>query len=139
MTAYCHYKAMDARTYTIGNLCELSGYSRRTIRYYIQEGLLEPPAGRGRGGLYNDSHVARLRQIRKLQNDGVPLFGIRKVLACGVVAVPHLEREVWIRCPVAAGIEMHIERRLEERERRKIERVLRIARSIMEGDEVDGK
>ncbi|MCK4823506.1 MerR family transcriptional regulator, partial [bacterium] len=30
---------------------------RRTIRYYIQEGLLEPPAGRGRGGFYYDSHL----------------------------------------------------------------------------------
>jgi DNA-binding transcriptional MerR regulator len=61
---------MNEKLYTIKQLSELTGYSRRTIRYYIQQGLLEPPAGRGRGGFYNDSHLLKLKEIRAQQEKG---------------------------------------------------------------------
>jgi len=43
--------------YTIDQLCERTGFTRRTIHFYVNEGLIDPPAGRGRGGFYNDSQL----------------------------------------------------------------------------------
>lgn len=71
---------MNNVTYTIDQVCETTGVSRRTVRYYVQEGLLEPPVGRGRGGNYLASHVERLREIRSLQEKGWTLSSIEKYL-----------------------------------------------------------
>ena len=71
---------MKGKRYSIQELSELTGFSRRTIRYYIQEGLLEPPAGRGRGGYYYDSHLNILSKIRQLQNQGLKLGSIAQIL-----------------------------------------------------------
>ena len=71
---------MKGKRYSIQELSELTGFSRRTIRYYIQEGLLEPPAGRGRGGYYYDSHLNKLSKIRQLQNQGLKLGSIAQIL-----------------------------------------------------------
>ena len=35
--------------YNIDELADLGGVSRRTVRYYVQEGLLPAPLGVGRG------------------------------------------------------------------------------------------
>jgi len=68
------------KKYTIDDLSELTGYSRRTIRYYIQEGLLDAPAGRGKGGFYFDSHLSQLQLIRQLQGRGMSLSAIFKYM-----------------------------------------------------------
>ena len=59
--------------YTIDEISELSVFSRRTIRYYIQNKLIDPPSGRGRGGFYSDSHLSGLQKIRALQGEKVNL------------------------------------------------------------------
>ena len=38
---------MSDALYAIGELADLGGISRRTVRYYVQEGLLPPPRGLG--------------------------------------------------------------------------------------------
>ena len=91
---------MKQKRYTIQELSELTGYSRRTIRYYIQEGLLEPPAGRGRGGYYYDSHWDALSKIRQLQNQGLQLASISRILKSAEMAtlekdVVHKEEMAW--------------------------------------------
>jgi DNA-binding transcriptional MerR regulator len=62
---------MERKTYTIEELGELTGYTRRTILYYVQEGLIDPPAGRGRGGFYYDSHIQQLLRIKSFQEKGI--------------------------------------------------------------------
>jgi DNA-binding transcriptional MerR regulator len=71
---------MDTVTYTIDQICEMTGVPRRTVRYYVEEGLLERPIGRGRGGNYLDSHVERLRKIKSLQEQGWTLSSIERHL-----------------------------------------------------------
>lgn len=66
--------------YRIEELCEQFGISRRTVRYYVQEGLLEAPAGRGRGGFYSAAHRERLARILALRAQGLPLALIRREL-----------------------------------------------------------
>jgi DNA-binding transcriptional MerR regulator len=120
------------RQYTIQELCEATGYTRRTIRYYIQEGLLEPPAGRGRGGFYFDSHLNRLLEIRSLQDKGLKLAAISEILRRGERPEVSYKREVWSKYPIQPGIEIHVSRDLEEKEGRALTEIIRVARSILE-------
>ena len=66
---------------TLAALADQSGVSERTIRYYIQFGLLPAPEGAGPKSRYGKSHLGRLRVIRMLQDRHLPLSAIRKVLA----------------------------------------------------------
>ncbi|MBK6900097.1 MAG: MerR family transcriptional regulator [bacterium] len=43
------------------------------MRYYVQLGVLPPPAGRGLGGKYGPQHLERLLRVRELQREGVHL------------------------------------------------------------------
>lgn len=52
----------------------------RTIRYYIQQGLLPAPEVRGPLTRYTSGHLDRLRLIRQLQRQHLPLAEIRKQL-----------------------------------------------------------
>jgi DNA-binding transcriptional MerR regulator len=128
---------MKPKQYTIENLCELTGFTRRTIRYYIQEGLLEPPAGRGRGGFYFDSHLDRLRRIKALQDEGLKLSQIQELLKIGRKPEMAPLRELWIRYPVEPGIEIHIQKQLDETERKKLAEIIRVAKSILKGGRND--
>lgn len=67
----------------ISELCERVGIPLRTVRYYIQEGLLPPTQreGAGRGPRYGELHVATLRAIRYLQKQELTLGEIRERLA----------------------------------------------------------
>jgi DNA-binding transcriptional MerR regulator len=59
--------------YNIEELAERANVSRRTVRYYIQRGLIPPPLGLGRGKHYTEAHLACLIRIRELQEANVPL------------------------------------------------------------------
>ena len=71
----------EGARYAIGDLAGLAGATARTIRYYVAQGLLPPPAGAGPGAHYTDDHLARLRLIRRLQRQHQPLAEIRQRLA----------------------------------------------------------
>jgi DNA-binding transcriptional MerR regulator len=64
-------------TLDINALSRETGVNVRTIRYYLAEGLLPPPAGRGPAAVYGPGHRDRLRLIRRLQDAHQPLAAIR--------------------------------------------------------------
>src|SRR5262249_33637575 len=103
----------DERCYGIEELAELGGVTRRTVRYYVQRGLLPTPLGTGRGPHYTAAHLERLIHIRKLQETGVPLAEVAARLD-GVpqmpVSVPATppERSTWMRFVLADGVELHV-------------------------------
>ena len=66
---------------TIAELATRTGISVRTIRFYAGMGLIPPPAVRGRLGLYDERHVARLELVRDLQALGFTLAAIEGYLA----------------------------------------------------------
>jgi DNA-binding transcriptional MerR regulator len=66
---------------TIAELAARTGISVRTIRFYAGMGLIPPPAVRGRLGLYDERHVARLELVRDLQGLGFTLAAIEGYLA----------------------------------------------------------
>jgi DNA-binding transcriptional MerR regulator len=72
---------LSMSSYSLSDLSDLADVTARTIRYYIAQGLLRPPEGAGVGARYDDGHLHRLRMIRRLQRDHLPLAEIRKRLA----------------------------------------------------------
>jgi len=61
-------------------LAQATGVPARTIRLYIARGLLQRPLRLGRGALYGEQHVRRLKKIRKLQSQGLTLKEIAHAL-----------------------------------------------------------
>jgi DNA-binding transcriptional MerR regulator len=65
---------------TIEQLAAASGMSVRNIRAHQARGLLAPPEVRLRVGYYGPEHIAQLRLIRDLQEEGFNLAGIKRLL-----------------------------------------------------------
>src|SRR5437588_11128630 len=65
---------------TIEQLAAETGMSVRNIRSHQARGLLAPPDVRMRVGYYGPEHVAQLRLIRDLQDQGFNLGGIKRLL-----------------------------------------------------------
>jgi DNA-binding transcriptional MerR regulator len=65
---------------TIEQLAAQSGMSVRNIRAHQARGLLAPPEVRLRVGYYGPAHIAQLRLIRQLQEQGFNLTGIKRLL-----------------------------------------------------------
>ncbi len=62
------------------DLCDAVDVTPRTVRYYIQQGLLPPADGAGQSASYNSGHLARLQLIKRLQATHLPLAEIRAQL-----------------------------------------------------------
>ena len=65
---------------TIEQLAAATGMTVRNIRAHQARGLLAPPEVRLRVGYYGPEHVAALKLIRDLQDDGFNLAGIKRLL-----------------------------------------------------------
>jgi DNA-binding transcriptional MerR regulator len=66
---------------TIDELAAHLGMTTRNIRAYQAKGLLQPPELRGRTGYYGPSHIERLELVRRLQEQGMNLATISRVIA----------------------------------------------------------
>lgn len=100
--------------YSIGTLAELGGVSRRTVRYYVQQGLLATPQGLGRGAFYGPEHLEQLLRIKTMQEQGLTLEAIRQALAVGTSPEPRASaaspgsRSHWSRLELLPGVELHV-------------------------------
>jgi MerR family transcriptional regulator, copper efflux regulator len=65
----------------IGDVARLAGVSRRTVDFYTRMGILRP-AERSQGNyrLYDPDSVDRIRLVRRLEGQGVPLAEIATAL-----------------------------------------------------------
>lgn len=70
----------DISEFSLAELTDLADVTPRTIRYYIAQGLLPPPVGGGPASRYSIGHLERLRLIRELQRQHLPLAEIRNRL-----------------------------------------------------------
>jgi DNA-binding transcriptional MerR regulator len=113
----------DSTRYAIGDLADLGGVSRRTVRYYVQEGLLPQPLGLGRGNHYGEEHLAQLLRVKALQEAGRTLDEIRRELGQafdrlkagppgrGALMAPSdaaRTRSLWRRIELVPGVELHV-------------------------------
>lgn len=98
--------------YGIEELAGLGGVSRRTVRYYVQEGLLPAPRGLGRGRHYGPEHLERLLRVKALQEHGLTLEEVRRALTGRVAAAEpppqaaSVRRSAWTRLELLPGVEL---------------------------------
>jgi DNA-binding transcriptional MerR regulator len=65
------------KSWKLDELAAAAGVSARTVRYYVQRGLLPAPLFRGRDTVYSQAHLTRLQAIRRLQDRFLPLDQIQ--------------------------------------------------------------
>jgi DNA-binding transcriptional MerR regulator len=183
--------------YTLTELADLAGVSPRTVRYYLSQGLLPAAGASGPGAKYGQSHLARLRLIRRLQAEHEPLAEIRRHLSTlgddAVLAIadepapapppdsaldyvrrvmapahhvnrasllrdytpaafaaeqaapteaqrprtteptlPRLQRSQWDRIELAPDVELHIRRPLARSTAKRVDRLVEVARDLLE-------
>ncbi|MSP92821.1 MAG: MerR family transcriptional regulator [Myxococcales bacterium] len=148
----------DADHVTIDDLALTSGESRRTIRYYMLNGLLAGPSGQGPAARYPAGHVDRLRLIRRMQDQGLQLSTIRDALdrlddgsvrsaLSAPVAMPSAPaaasgpregpvgsaRSQWERFELDIGVELHVRRPLPVSANRRVQRLLEYAEKLRLG------
>ena len=101
--------------FSITELCTLADLSARTVRFYIQQGLVSRPTGEKKGAKYNKVHLDQLLSIKKWQVAGLSLERIRELLtepdANDVPLKPKWPGmvEVWSHLHIADGVELNIE------------------------------
>ena len=105
----------ESKTFTLDEIAALAELPRRTVRYYIQSGLIDRPQGVGKGAYYTQRHVEQLLLVRKWQLAGLSLERIGELLkqqAAGPLPpTPRRARtvEVWSHLVVADGVELTLE------------------------------
>ena len=67
--------------YSLQDLADLADVTPRTVRFYVAQGILPSPGRVGPGAIYGPGHLARLKLIRRLQREHLPLAEIRARLA----------------------------------------------------------
>jgi len=106
--------ADDAPQHSLESLATLTGLTPRTVRYYIQQGLVDRPLGEKRGAYYVARHLEQLLQIRRWVDAGLSLERIAELRA-GAPEDPTRRAstpasvEVWSRLTLADGLEVHLE------------------------------
>lgn len=100
--------------YTLSELCVLADLPVRTVRYYVQNGLVDKPQGETRAARYGAKQLEQVLLIKKWTAAGVSLDRIRELLHGEEAPVPARVRnagsvEVWSHLYVADGLEVVIE------------------------------
>ncbi|MFJ8041890.1 MerR family transcriptional regulator [Kitasatospora sp. NPDC096147] len=73
----------EQREYRVEELAEAAGITTRTLRFYRERKLLQPPRREGRIAWYGQRHVERLRVIGELLERGHTLGGIAELIGAG--------------------------------------------------------
>ena len=100
--------------HTLSELCVLADLPVRTVRYYVQNGLVDKPLGETRAARYGAKQLEQVLLIKKWTAAGVSLDRIRELLQGEEAPVPARVRkagsvEVWSHLFVADGLEVVIE------------------------------
>ena len=103
-----------SQTYQLSELCALADLPIRTVRYYVQQALVDRPEGETRAARYGQKHLDQLLLIKKWTAAGLALDRIRELLAGEDSAVPERSKrrgaiEVVSRLHIADGVELVIE------------------------------
>jgi DNA-binding transcriptional MerR regulator len=169
----------EPTTYDLHELCSHAGVTPRTVRYYIQQGLLPAPEAQGPATRYGQGHLDRLLLIRQLQREHQPLAEIRaqleglrdedvsrvlstsrpskrpssavdyvrSVLGSAPAARSEMRRAApmtspsptsksqWERISLAPDVELHVRRPLTREANRRVEKLLDLARHILQEEE----
>ena len=105
----------STKNFTLDELCSLTGTSKRTVRFYIQTGLVNRPIGQKKAAHYKEVHLEQLLFINKWQKSGLSLERIGELLKQQEETEDFLPRkksghiDIWSHLTVAQGVELQIE------------------------------
>jgi DNA-binding transcriptional MerR regulator len=143
-------------TWSLDELAKRAGMTPRTVRYYVQRGLLPAPRFQGPVTGYAESNLVRLQAIRRLQDRFLPLDAIKlefqrmtpeqiRVVAKGgtppplAASAPAIAPEppnatgdevaIWQRWKLAPGLELHLSQSADGRSRALAEKLRELARA----------
>lgn len=99
--------------FTMDQLSALTDLSLRTIRYYIQLGLVDRHEGDRKHARYTQRHLDQLLQVRAMADQGIPLERIKHQIH-GTTPPPPPPKaagdiSVISKVYVAPGVELHLE------------------------------
>ena len=100
------------RRYGVDELAALTGVTQRTLRYYIQIGLVDRPIGETRAAYYTAHHLEQLLTVRKWTEAGLALESIRRLMSGDLPATPPEPRgqiEVRSHLMLASGVELVVD------------------------------
>ena len=111
--------ANQERHYSLDELCSLTDTSKRTVRFYMQEGLVDRSEGQRKGAYYLERHLMQLLEIKKWQKAGLSLERIKQIIRDEKdnELIPPIQPqqpgslEVWSHINIADGIQLQIEPR----------------------------
>ncbi|MFO7819962.1 MAG: MerR family transcriptional regulator [Halanaerobacter sp.] len=69
----------DVPSYSIGFVTEETSLTARQIRYYEEEGLIDPARSKGNQRIYSKNDILELKQIKELMEEGINLAGIKRL------------------------------------------------------------
>lgn len=145
---------MSDGRYKLDELARAAGTSPRTVRYYVQRGLLPAPDFKGKDTAYGRAHLVRLRAIRRLQEEFLPLDAIaaelegktereleriaegtdgrraRRVAPAAPAAEAPRRSSRWERIELAGGLELSLAADAPPESRRIAERLMEIAEAM---------
>lgn len=103
-------------TFSLEQLCTLTNVPLRTIRYYIQLGLVDRHEGDRRHARYSQKHLDQVLQVRAMADQGIPLERIKHQIH-GITPPPPPPKSagdiaVVSKVYVAPGVELHLEPQL---------------------------
>jgi DNA-binding transcriptional MerR regulator len=136
---------MKTKKYIISEVAKLTDCSARTVRYYVQRGLIPPPKGSGRNSFYTDLHIKLIKIIKQLQSEYLPLHKIKEKLQDEkfiskfsiIDKKPKqsikkiITRSPYVKVNITDEIELHYQEYLPGTTKAKIEKIIKFAEDIL--------
>jgi len=102
-----------SKTFSLDELCTLTDLPKRTVRYYMQMGLVDRPIGETRAAHYLTAHLDQLLKVKQLSDAGISLERIAEIQNGEELQIPAKPRkpgdiQVKSHIHVAPGIELQI-------------------------------
>ena len=102
-----------SKTFSLDELCTLTDLPKRTVRYYMQMGLVDRPIGETRAAHYLAAHLDQLLKVKQLSDAGISLERIAEIQNGEELPIPPKPRkpgdiQVRSHVHVAPGIELQI-------------------------------
>ena len=102
-----------SKTFSLDELCTLTDLPKRTVRYYMQMGLVDRPIGETRAAHYLSAHLDQLLKVKQLSDAGISLERIAEIQNGEELPIPPKPRkpgdiQVKSHIHIAPGIELQI-------------------------------
>ena len=80
--------------YSIGEFSRLTGLGIHTLRYYEQEGLINPERNSSNRRRYSDGDIAWVGFIKRLKETGMPIKEIKRYAQLRAIGNPTLQERL---------------------------------------------